>query len=73
MGHLLTEKKIGIIIDSEVELWENFLALNTWNGRINVVIPNNNIEILNFLKYLLPDVLFNAFVLCFVVMEEVKF
>ena len=73
VGHLVTEKKIGIIIDSEVELWENFLALNTWNGRIKVVIPNNNIEILNFLKYLLPDVLFNAFVLCFVVMEEVKF
>ena len=40
-GHLVTEK-IEIIIDSEFELWEYLLALNTWNCRIKVVIPNNN-------------------------------
>lgn len=73
LGHLVTEKKIEIIIDSEFELGENLLALNTWSGRIKVVIPNNNnIEILNFFKYFLLDVLFNVFVLCFVVVEEVK-
>jgi hypothetical protein len=40
---------------------------------MKVVIPNNNIEIWNFLNYFLQDMLYNAFVLCFVVMEEVKF